>query len=256
MPLRLPDSACTPKGQQPIEDPNTPNPLNRDKSSKLDSFFHDETPIRWLPEIYAADNGGDTKGFIEGLRIMSGWRHFPLKSSTNALLQYCESDHGKKQLALLASFYAFRVVSDHLAVNAGSCSADSLKDNLQPLDVNSGGGSPSIRKADSDRDIQDTSRRKKIRTKAIGLGASSSITATTSAFYDPKSPFLDTSMPASSPKGTPTEAESDDVQAQSDTRARKRGRLDSGPTKDPESYDNSGEASTRSEKPVQEPEFP
>ncbi|KAI8350248.1 hypothetical protein B0O80DRAFT_133594 [Mortierella sp. GBAus27b] len=60
-----------------------------------------------------------------------------------------------------------------------------------------------------------------------GLVASSSITATTSAFYDPKSPFLDTSTPAPSPKGTPTEAESDDVQAQSDARARKRGRMDS-----------------------------
>ncbi|KAI8350247.1 hypothetical protein B0O80DRAFT_458490 [Mortierella sp. GBAus27b] len=32
--------------------------------------------------------------------------------------------------------------------------------------------------------------------------------------------------------------------------------MDSGPTKDPESHDNSGEASTRSEKPVQEPGFP
>ena len=56
-----------------------------------------------------------------------------------------------------------------------------------------------------------------------GLVASSSITATTSAFNDPKSPFLDTSTHALSPKGTPTEAESDDVQVQLDTRAKKRG---------------------------------
>ncbi|KAF9349845.1 hypothetical protein BGX34_001565 [Mortierella sp. NVP85] len=71
-----------------------------------------------------------------------------------------------------------------------------------------------------------------------GLGSSSSITATTSAFYDPKSPFLDTSTPASGPKRTPTEAEPG-----------------GGPTKNPESHGNS-KASTRSEKPVQEPEFP
>ncbi|KAG0205980.1 hypothetical protein BGX31_002865 [Mortierella sp. GBA43] len=47
------------------------------------------------------------------------------------------------------------------------------------------------------------------------------------------------------PKVTSTEAEPDDVQAQSDP----------DPTKDPESHDNNGKASTRSEKPVQEPEY-
>ncbi|KAF9917439.1 hypothetical protein FBU30_000749 [Linnemannia zychae] len=80
------------------------------------------------------------------------------------------------------------------------------------------------------------------RKPSCGLEASPSKTATTSAFYDPKSPFLDTSMPVSSPKGTPSEGESVDVQVPSDTRAKKRGRMDSGPTKDIESHNNSEEA--------------
>ncbi|KAF9578190.1 hypothetical protein BGW38_006145 [Lunasporangiospora selenospora] len=43
------------------------------------------------------------------------------------MLEYCESPRGKEQLAFLESFTAFQVVSDHLAVNAGSYSANQLK---------------------------------------------------------------------------------------------------------------------------------
>jgi len=43
------------------------------------------------------------------------------------------SDRGKKQLASLSSYSLFQVVSDHLAVNAGSCSGHQLKENLDPL---------------------------------------------------------------------------------------------------------------------------
>ncbi|KAF8925214.1 hypothetical protein BGZ58_001004 [Dissophora ornata] len=147
MSFRIPDSACTPKGHQPITDADTPNPLTQEKSS-LDRFFHIENPVRWLPEVYAADHGGDTRGFVDGLRIMSVWNRFPLKSSAHALLQYCESDYGRKQLALLASVFAFQVVSDHLAINAGSCSADRLKDNMSE--------STGSRRANRDCDRQDT----------------------------------------------------------------------------------------------------
>ncbi|KAK3807272.1 MAG: hypothetical protein J3Q66DRAFT_445041 [Benniella sp.] len=52
-------------------------------------------------------------------------------------------------------------------------------------------------------------------------------TESVTAFYDPKNPFLDTSMSASSPKTTPTVTERDNFQAQSDTRAGKRARMDS-----------------------------
>ncbi|KAF9372285.1 hypothetical protein BGX21_004839, partial [Mortierella sp. AD011] len=88
---------------------------------------------------------------------MSSWRHFPLKSSTHALLQYCESDHGKKQLALLASFFDFQVVSDHLAINAGSCSAEQLKDNLHPSTVNNGSGSTGNHRTNRDYGLDTSS---------------------------------------------------------------------------------------------------
>src|SRR5690349_8245804 len=130
MPLCIPDSACTPEGFRPKIDADAPNPLTREKSLVLDSFFHEEPPVRWLPEVYAERYGGATEGFVDGLRVMSAWRHFPLKTSTHVLLKYCESDRGKKQLALLNSFSGFQVVSDHLAINAGLCSAEQIKDNL------------------------------------------------------------------------------------------------------------------------------
>lgn len=132
MPLHIPDAACTPEGFRPKMDPDTPHPLTREKSLLLDRFFHKEHPVRWLPEVYAEQYGGATKGFVDGLRVMSAWRHFPLKTSAHVLLEYCESERGKKQLALLKSFSAFQVVSDHLAINAGSCSADQMKDNMYP----------------------------------------------------------------------------------------------------------------------------
>ena len=74
---------------------------------------------------------------------------------------YCESDRGRKQLALLDSLSAFQVVSGHPAVNAGSCSADQLKDNLNPLtDVANDSRSPGCYEADED---QETPHQKKAR---------------------------------------------------------------------------------------------
>jgi len=115
--LPLPEVACTPEAYQPRLD--QPNPFEKDKSLKLDTFFYDEDPKWWLPEIYAASHGGNTSGYVEGLRVMLTRRHFPLRSSVRILLQYCESDRGKEQLELLGSFSTFEVVSSHLAVNAG-----------------------------------------------------------------------------------------------------------------------------------------
>ncbi|GJJ79236.1 hypothetical protein EMPS_11640 [Entomortierella parvispora] len=133
MPLRLPESARTPKGLWPRMADDTPNPLSREKALTLDVFFHEELPIRWLPEFYAERYGGSTQGFVDGLITMSSWRHFPLKSFVHDLLTYCESDRGKEQLGLLSSYSRFQVVSDHLAVNAGSCSGDQLKENMYPF---------------------------------------------------------------------------------------------------------------------------
>ncbi|KAG0275245.1 hypothetical protein BGZ95_009031 [Linnemannia exigua] len=164
MPLLLPESACTPTGFRPKIATNTPNPLTREKSLVLDTFFHEEPPVRWLPEIYAERYGGTTQGFVDGLRIMSAWRHFPLKSSTHVLLKYCESDRGRKQLALLNSFSAFQVVSDHLAINAASCSSDQLKDNIYPsTDVRNDSESHGSCKADVRGDVQETRPQKKTR---------------------------------------------------------------------------------------------
>lgn len=131
----------------------------------LDIFFHEEPPVRWLPEVYAERYGGSTKGFIDGLRTMSSWRHFPLKSSTHALLTYCESERGRKQLALLNSHSAFQVVSDHLAVNAGSCSADQLKDDLYPsTNIRNSSRNLGSNKADGD---QETPPPKKARVEQV-----------------------------------------------------------------------------------------
>jgi len=150
MPLRLPESARTPKGFHPQISADTPNPLTREKSLTLDIFFHEELPVRWLPEVYAERYGGSTQGFVDGLTTMSSWRHFPLKSFVHALLTYCESERGRKQLAFLSSYSAFQVVSDHLAVNAGSCSGDQLKDNLYPsTDMRDRSQSPCRRNADN-----------------------------------------------------------------------------------------------------------
>ncbi|KAK3806747.1 MAG: hypothetical protein J3Q66DRAFT_358366 [Benniella sp.] len=107
---------------------------------------------------------------------------------------------------------------------------------------------------------------------------SSSASGVPKAVNDPKNPFLETGNPTSSPKATPNEAESDDVQVQSDARAGKRARMDSEPTgkvsvssskriKDPirgqRSHDNGRDTgitregtSTSSERPAQEPEHP
>ncbi|KAF9899037.1 hypothetical protein EC991_009744, partial [Linnemannia zychae] len=119
MSLPLPDAALTPEGETVITDADTPNPLTKDKTSKLDKFFYDRMPTQWLPEIYAAQKGGDTKGFVEGLRVMSEWNRFPLKVAMRKLLFYCESDRGQKQLQLLRSFSFLQVESDDLAVNIG-----------------------------------------------------------------------------------------------------------------------------------------
>ncbi|KAF9536834.1 hypothetical protein EC957_009586 [Mortierella hygrophila] len=104
-----------------------PNPFVKDKSLKLDPFFYEEDPKRWLPEVYAASHGGNTSGYLEGLRVMLTRRHFPLRSSVRILLQYCESDRGKEQLELLGSFSTFEVVSSHLVVNAGIRLGSQLK---------------------------------------------------------------------------------------------------------------------------------
>ncbi|KAG0059944.1 hypothetical protein BGZ90_004269, partial [Linnemannia elongata] len=123
---------------------------------------------RWLPEVYAERYGGATEGFVDGLRIMSAWRHFPLKTFTHVLLKYCESDRGKKQLALLNSFSGFQVVSDHLAINAGLCSAEQIKDTLYPsTDVKNDNGSYGSRKADIDFDGRETPPQKKARNKLV-----------------------------------------------------------------------------------------
>ncbi|KAG0196568.1 hypothetical protein BGX28_009988, partial [Mortierella sp. GBA30] len=104
-----------------------PNPFMKDKSLGLEPFFYDEDPKRWLPEIYAASHGGNTNGFVEGLRVMSTRRHFPLRSSVRILLQYCESERGKEQLELLRSFSTFEVMSNNLVVNAGIRTSGQLK---------------------------------------------------------------------------------------------------------------------------------
>lgn len=89
MSLPLPDAALTPDGEGLIRDANTPNPLVKGTTSKLNRFFYDNMPVQWLPELYAAQKGGDTKGFVEGLRIMSKWNHFSLRASMRNLLLYC-----------------------------------------------------------------------------------------------------------------------------------------------------------------------
>ncbi|KAF9897282.1 hypothetical protein BX616_005880, partial [Lobosporangium transversale] len=120
MSLRLPETARTPKGHQLFIDPATPNPTSREGPQKVDQFFYDEDPVRWLPENYAADHAGDTKGFVDGLRII------------------------------------FQIVSDHLAVNAGTCSADQLKDALypSPIDPTSERSKPTTKKGLDAQDIQ------------------------------------------------------------------------------------------------------
>lgn len=99
----------------------------KDKSLRLDPFFYDEDSKQWLPEIYAASYGGNTNGYVEGLRVMSTRRHFPLRSSVRVLLRYCDSDRGKEQLELLRSFSTFEVISSHIAVNAGIRLGSQLK---------------------------------------------------------------------------------------------------------------------------------
>jgi hypothetical protein len=42
MPLCIPGSACTPEGFRPKIDSDAPNPLTREKSLVLDSFFFTE----------------------------------------------------------------------------------------------------------------------------------------------------------------------------------------------------------------------
>jgi hypothetical protein len=97
---------------------------------------------------------------------MSTWRHFPLKIFTHVLLKYCESDRGKKQLALLNSFSGFQVVSDHLEINADS--AEQIKDNLYPpTDVKNDNGSCGSRKADIDFDDRETPPLMKARNKLV-----------------------------------------------------------------------------------------
>ena len=133
-----------------------------------DIIFHEEPPVRWLPGVYAERYGVATKGFVDGLGVMSSWTHFLLKSSTHVLLKYCESDRRKKQLALLDSFSAFRVVSfvsDHLTVNAGSCSAGQLKDSLYPLTyLKNNNGSPGNHEANEDQETP----QKKARVEQVG----------------------------------------------------------------------------------------
>ncbi|KAF9934844.1 hypothetical protein FBU30_010817 [Linnemannia zychae] len=172
MSLRLPDSACTPIGCWPKIDSNAPNPLKdfekpgrfqaaevlekMEDCLKIDRFFYNNHPIYWLPEVYAADHGGDTEGFVEGLEIMSNWRRFPLRASARSLLMHCRSEYGKKQLALLASFFVFQVGSDHLAINAGSSSMDHLKNRLcsSQMDIGkSSGGSSSRQNGESNESI-------------------------------------------------------------------------------------------------------
>ncbi|KAG0012135.1 hypothetical protein BGZ80_000184 [Entomortierella chlamydospora] len=130
MPFCLPETACTPEGYRPRFDIGSANPLNREKSLDLDIFFVETHPSQWLPEVYAEHYGGSTEGFVKSLRIMGSWRHFPHGTFVRNLLQYCESERGKNQLALLSTLSAFQVKSDDLAANAGSRSADGLKEIL------------------------------------------------------------------------------------------------------------------------------
>lgn len=131
MPPQLPDTARTPDGCRSVIPAMTPHPLPQDKSLPLHPFFYNEEPKRWLPEVFAAQHGGDTRKFVEGVRFMSECRYFPLRTSMHVLLQYLECDRGKKQLDLLRSLSSFEVVSDHLAVDAVMVSTSLLRDNLR-----------------------------------------------------------------------------------------------------------------------------
>lgn len=73
MSLPLPEAACTPEAYRPRLD--MPNPFVKDKSLKLDPFFYEEDAKRWLSEVYAASHGGNTSGYLEGLRVMLTRRH-------------------------------------------------------------------------------------------------------------------------------------------------------------------------------------
>ncbi|GJJ71550.1 hypothetical protein EMPS_03900 [Entomortierella parvispora] len=132
----LSDTALTPISKRPRYDTNSPHPLIKGRTSNLDKFFYDEMLDRWLPEVYAAQNGGDTKAYVEGVRVMSEWQRF-------SFLLYCESNRGQKQLELLQSCSSLQVVSDDLAVSIKVQSVGSYKEKVQQksgLNADSGAG--------------------------------------------------------------------------------------------------------------------
>ncbi|KAK5799764.1 hypothetical protein F5H01DRAFT_326536 [Linnemannia elongata] len=142
MSLPLPEAACTPEAYRPRLD--MPNPFVKDKSLKLDPFFYEEDAKRWLSEVYAASHGGNTSGYLEGLRVMLTRRH--------SVTIYCESDRGKEQLELLESFSTFEVVSSHLVVNAGIRLGSQLKYNMH----SSTSHSANVGTVDRDYQVDDT----------------------------------------------------------------------------------------------------
>ncbi|KAF9404624.1 hypothetical protein BGZ76_006886, partial [Entomortierella beljakovae] len=91
----------TPIGVRSIRD-GTVNPLRKGETLKVNRYFYDTLPAEWLPENYAQQYKGDTKGFNEGLETMCGWNRFSLRVAVRELLEYFKSSHGQKQLQLLS----------------------------------------------------------------------------------------------------------------------------------------------------------
>ncbi|KAF9993128.1 hypothetical protein BGZ79_002231, partial [Entomortierella chlamydospora] len=116
MSLSLLSAALTPEGYH-LDDENTENPLLT-QIKELDKFFYDRLPAEWLPEKYAAVYGGQTSGFVAGLKILVGMKRLPLATYAYKLLKYLETEAGVQQLSLLGTLFTSRVASQNLAASS------------------------------------------------------------------------------------------------------------------------------------------
>ncbi|KAG0257820.1 hypothetical protein BG011_003749 [Mortierella polycephala] len=126
--MSLPRTALTPEGYH-LTDASIGNPFTAPVEN-LDPFFHQKLPAEWLPEHFAPIYGGDTSGFVNGLRTLTGIKRFPLKTFAYNLLKYLTTEAGKNQLSLLKTLYGSRVASDNLAASAYTHAANRASKNV------------------------------------------------------------------------------------------------------------------------------
>ena len=114
MVLRIPDSACTPKGHRPLRNINIliPNPWQIRRNLRQWNFFFNNTdPVRWLPKVYTADHWRWRQRICQWLENYDGLETFPFEIVDLHLLTILRIRTWTEQLALLKlGFFDFKLL--------------------------------------------------------------------------------------------------------------------------------------------------